>query len=369
MSKEKKAAAKDTKESPAQPSAADQAKARLEKLEAFKDQMAKKYGNEVIQDGATKKDIKVNVVSTGAVSLDYPLGVGGLAKGRVVEIYGPEASGKTTLTLQVIAQAQKKGGICGFVDAEQALDVSYAKKVGVKFDETFQHASPTSGENALQIVREMCESGAFDVIVVDSVAALVPQKELDGEIEDNNMGLQARMMSKALRVLTPLAQKNDVLIIFINQIREKIGVMFGSPETTTGGNALKFYASTRLRVRKSMKKEDELSVKIDGVDYSGYKMVVKIVKNKFNSPQEDIELPILYGYGIDTAFDVFSAGLATKVIELSGRTHTFNPTGKAEDGVVLGTSSAQALEKLRTDSQLKTKIDKEIRKRLLSGRE
>lgn len=335
-------------------SAAELKAERLAKLKTFQAAMEKKYGDEVLQNGGEKKEIKVDTISTGAVSLDVALGVGGLPKGRVVEIYGPEASGKTTLTLQVIAQAQRKGEICGFVDAEQALDVSYAKKLGVKFDETLNIASPESGEQALQIAREMCESGAFSVVVIDSVAALVPQKELEGEQEDNNMGLQARMMSKALRVITPIAKKNNVLVIFINQIREKIGVMYGSPETTTGGNALKFYASVRFRVRKA---SGELSAKIDGKEIPGYKMVVKLVKNKLNSPQEDVELPILYGHGVDSAFDLFSAAIALKVIEITGRTHTFGE-------IKLGSSNAEALEKVRTTPEISKAIEKEVRKQL-----
>lgn len=358
MSKEKEVKAKKTEAAPAaSDSAAELRKAKLAKLKSFETAMEKKYGPELLQNGSTKKEIPVDVISTGSVSLDVALGVGGLPKGRVVEIYGPEASGKTTLTLQVIAEAQAKGGVCGFIDAEQALDVSYAKLLGVKFDETLQVASPTSGENALQIAREMADSGAFDVIVIDSVAALVPQKELEGEQEDNNMGLQARMMSKALRVLTPSVAKNNVLMIFINQIREKIGVMYGSPETTTGGNSLKFYASVRFRVRKQGGKDGEISRKIDGVDRQGYKMIVKTVKNKLNSPQEDVELPIIYGLGVDKAFDIFSAALALDVIEIQGRTHSFN-------GEPFATSSAAALDAVVNDKELLKKIEKAVRSKM-----
>jgi recombination protein RecA len=365
MSKEAvKGKAKEVKEekSTVVMSAADQKKMRLAKLADFESVMLKKYGDEILQNGGVKKEIKVDTITTGAISLDVALGVGGLPKGRVVEIYGPEASGKTTVTLQVIAQAQRQGGICGFVDAEQALDVSYAKLLGVKFDETLQIASPEYGEQALDLVRHMAESGAFDVIVLDSVAALVPKAEIEATegIEKNvAMGLMARNMSKALRILTPIAKQNNVLIIFINQTREKIGVMYGSPETTTGGNSLKFYASVRLRVRKSSEK---ISLKVNGEEKDGYKMVVKIVKNKLNSPQEDVELPIIYGMGIDSNFDLFSAAKALEVIKIAGRTHTF----AAKDGErVLGKSSDEALQMVRSDEALSKEIDKAVRKQML----
>lgn len=352
MSKEK-----EVKKDQPQVSVADLRKEKMAKLATFQSAMAKKYGDEILQDGSTKKEIKVDTVTTGAVSLDVALGVGGLPKGRIVEIYGPEASGKTTVTLQVISNVQKKGGVCGFVDAEQALDVSYAKQLGVKFDETLQVASPEYGEQALDIVREMAESGAFDVIVLDSVAALVPKAELEATegIEKNSaMGLMARNMSKALRILTPIAKQNNVLIIFINQIREKIGVMYGSPETTTSGNSLKFYASVRLRVRKA---SGEIKLKINGEEKTGYKMVVKLVKNKLNSPQEDIELPIIYGHGIDTIFDLFNAAKALEVLQVTGRTYSFKEKA-------IGTSADSALEAVRNDLVLSKEIEKEVRKKL-----
>lgn len=348
MSKEK------VKETEVPASAADAKKEKLAKLAAFQGAMEKKYGNEILQNGEDKKEHQLDIVTTGAVSLDVALGVGGLPRGRIVEIYGPEASGKTTLTLQVLANIQKRGGVVGFVDVEQALDVTYAKQVGIKFDKTFNIASPEYGEQALDVVKDMCLSGAFDAIVLDSVAALVPKKELEGEDFESNgaMGLMARNMSKALRVLTPIAKANNVLIIFINQTREKIGVMYGSPETTTGGNALKFYASVRLRVRKA---SGEINLKVDGVDKPGYKMVVKLVKNKLNSPQEDVELPIIYGMGIDHIFDLFNAAKALEVIVVTGRTHTFKET-------VIEKSNDAALQALRDNKDLAAQIEKEVRK-------
>lgn len=332
-------------------------KEKLAKLTAFETAIGKKYGDEIIQNGADKKDYKIDTVTTGSISLDVALGVGGLPKGRVVEIYGPEASGKTTLTLQIIANIQKRGGICGFVDAEQALDVNYAKQVGVKFDKTFQIASPEYGEQGLDLCREMAESGAFDVIVVDSVAALVPKAELEaaeGFEKNTAMGVMARNMSRALRVLTPIAKQNNVLIIFINQIREKIGILYGSPETTTSGNSLKFYSSVRLRVRKA---SGEISLNVGDKTLPGYKMVVKIVKNKLNSPQEDVEIPIIYGQGVDSIFDLYSASKALEIIQVTGRTHTFKDK-------VLGKSADEALQAVRNDAALAKEIEKEVRKKL-----
>lgn len=357
MSKEKEVKEKKEKAAP-EMSSADLRKEKLAKLASFQAAMEKKYGDEILQNGASKKEHKVDTITTGAVSLDAALGVGGLPKGRIVEVYGPEASGKTTLTLQVISNAQKKGGVCGFVDVEQALDVSYAKQLGVKFDETLQIASPEYGEQALDLVKEMCQSGAFDVIVLDSVASLVPKKELEAEEMESNgaMGLMARNMSKALRILTPLVKQNNVLLIFINQTREKIGVMYGSPETTSGGNALKFYASVRLRVRKA---SGEISLKVDGKDMPGYKMVVKLVKNKLNSPQEDVELPIIYGLGVDAIFDLFNAAKALNVIAVTGRTHSFKDKA-------LATSNDAALQALRDDAALAKEVEKEVRKQLES---
>jgi len=332
-------------------------KEKLSKLAAFEAAVSKKYGDEIIQNGSDKKDLKIDTTTTGSISLDVALGVGGLPKGRVVEIYGPEASGKTTLTLQIIANAQRLGNICGFIDAEQALDVSYAKQVGVKFDKSLQIASPEYGEQGLDLVREMAESGAFDVIVVDSVAALVPKAEIEaseGFEKNTAMGVMARNMSRALRVLTPIAKQNNVLIIFINQLREKIGISYGPTETTTSGNSLKFYSSVRLRVRKA---SGEIELSVGDKKLPGYKMVVKIVKNKLNSPQEDVEIPVIYGHGVDTVFDLYTASKALNVIEVTGRTHTFKEK-------VLGKSADEALQAVRLDSALAKEIEKEVRKKL-----
>lgn len=344
------------------PSAKESKEDKIKQLKSFLDTVAKKHGDsEVMILGNQKRDIKVDVVSTGSVTLDMAIGCGGLPRGRIVEIYGQEASGKTTTTLSVIAKAQESGLFCGFIDAEQALDVGYAKKLGVRFDETLTHVMPNSGEQALQLCKEMVESGIYGVIVVDSVAALTPQKEIDGEIEDNNMGLQARMMSKAMRVLTPAVAKHNVLVIFINQIREKIGVMFGSPETTTGGNALKFYASVRLRTTKQSGKDKQLEVKIPAKKEgdkdetaTGYLMKITIYKNKMAAPHEPIEIPILYGHGIYTPIDLFTAAIEAEVIKVEGRTHTFKDQ-------VLGKSAGDALSAVQTDPKLCKEIEKALK--------
>lgn len=355
MSKDNKAAtpANESKENKA-----DLRKDRLDKLRKFVTEVQTRHkDDELLMIGNEKKGEKVDSVPTGSLSLDVALGVGGYAKGRIMEIYGPEASGKTTLSLQAMANAQKKGGLVGFVDMEQALDVSYATKLGVKFDESMAFCQPESGEQALQIAREMIESGIFDVVVVDSVAALVPQKELDGEIGDQNMGLQARMMGQSLRILGPITKKSNTLLIFINQTREKIGVMHGDPTTTSGGNALKFYASVRLRIRKAGGADGKLAVKIDGIEREGYKLVVKIVKNKLNSPQDDVEIPILFGIGVDSVLDTFSAAKALEVIKVTGRTYSFNDKP-------FGNSAENALEAFRSDSELYKSVEKEVRKKL-----
>lgn len=346
----------ESKKETTEKSQADLKKEKLAKLASFETAMAKKYGEEIIQDGATKKDLKIDTVSTGSVSLDSAIGVGGFPKGRIVEVFGPEASGKTTLALQAIANAQKKGGLCMFIDVEQALDVAYSKLLGVKFDETLKIVSPEFGEQALQIAREAAESGAFDVIVLDSVAALVSEKELDGEMADQSMGLLARMMSKGLRTLVPVVKQNNVLLIFINQNREKIGG-YGNPIIQSGGKALPYAASLRISVRKMSGAPGEISLKIDGVDKPGYVMIVKIVKNKLNSPQEEVNLPIIYGYGIDSIFDLYSAAKLLEVIQVTGRTHTFKEK-------VLGKSADEALQFVRADLALAKEIEKEVRKKL-----
>ncbi|TLM65338.1 MAG: recombinase RecA [Deltaproteobacteria bacterium] len=252
----------------------------------------------------------VQTISTGALSLDIALGVGGVPRGRIIEIYGPESSGKTTLTLHIIAEAQKTGGICAFVDAEHALDVSYARKLGVKTDDLLI-SQPDTGEQALEIAEVLVRSGAIDVLVIDSVAALVPKAEIEGEMGDSHMGLQARLMSQALRKLTATISKSNCCVIFINQIRMKIGVMFGNPETTTGGNALKFYSSVRMDIRR-------IAALKQGEETIGSRTRVKVVKNKVAPPFKEAEFDIMYGTGISWEGDLIDLGVASKLVEKSG---------------------------------------------------
>ena len=271
----------------------------------------KQFGKGAIMRlGNEQEKPEVQVVSTGSIGLDIALGAGGLPRGRVVEIYGPESSGKTTLTLHVIAEAQKMGGICAFIDAEHALDVGYARKLGVRTDDLLV-SQPDNGEQALEIADMLVRSGAIDVVIVDSVAALVPKAEIEGEMGDSHMGLQARLMSQALRKLTGTISKSNTMVIFINQIRMKIGVMFGSPETTTGGNALKFYASVRLDIRR-------IGAIKNGERVVGNRTKVKVVKNKLAPPFREIEFDIMYGEGISREGDVLDLASELNVVEKSG---------------------------------------------------
>ena len=286
-------------------------------LDAALSQIEKAFGKgSSMRMGQDNAHADIEGISTGSLGLDMALGIGGLPRGRIVEIYGPESSGKTTLALSVIAQAQKKGGTCAFIDAEHALDPSYAKKIGVDL-ENLLISQPDAGEQALEIADTLVRSGAIDVLVVDSVAALVPKAELEGEMGDSHMGLQARLMSQALRKLTSTIARSNTLVIFINQIRMKIGVMFGNPETTTGGNALKFYASVRIDIRSIGKIKDK-------EDIIGSQTRVKIVKNKVAPPFKVVDFDIMYGEGISKTGELIDLGVKANVIEKSGAWFAYN---------------------------------------------
>ena len=279
-------------------------------------QIERQFGKgSIMKLGAEGSAVDVRCISTGSLSLDIALGIGGIPRGRVTEIFGPESSGKTTLALEVIAEAQKAGGVAAFVDAEHALDVQYARKLGVQTDDLLV-SQPDYGEQALEITEILVRSGALDVVVIDSVAALVPKAEIDGEMGDSHMGLQARLMSQALRKLTAIISKSHTSVIFINQIRHKIGVMFGNPETTTGGNALKFYASVRLDIRSRG------AIK-DGQDVVGNRTRVKVVKNKIAPPFKEAEFDIMYGKGISRSGDVLDLGVNLNLVEKSGSWYSY----------------------------------------------
>ncbi|MTJ82635.1 MAG: recombinase RecA [Telmatospirillum sp.] len=285
-------------------------------LEAALTQIERAFGKGSVMRMGSHEAVDVEAISTGSLGLDVALGIGGLPRGRIIEIYGPESSGKTTLALHVIAEAQKKNGTCAFVDAEHALDPSYARKLGVNLDELLI-SQPDAGEQALEIADTLVRSGAIDVLVVDSVAALVPRAELEGEMGDSHVGLQARLMSQALRKLTATVSRSNCMVIFINQIRMKIGVMFGSPETTTGGNALKFYASVRLDIRRigSIKDRDEVV---------GNQTRVKVVKNKMAPPFKVVEFDIMYGEGVSKTGELIDLGVKAGVVEKSGAWFSYN---------------------------------------------
>ena len=316
-------------------------------LQAALAQIEKQFGKGTIMrlgEGEVIDDIEV--VSTGSLGLDAALGVGGLPRGRVVEIYGPESSGKTTLTLQVVAEMQKLGGTCAFIDAEHALDIQYAQKLGVNLQELLI-SQPDTGEQALEIVDALVRSSSVDLIVIDSVAALTPKAEIEGEMGDSLPGLQARLMSQALRKLTGVIKKTNTMVIFINQIRMKIGVMFGSPETTTGGNALKFYASVRLDIRRigSIKKGEEVI---------GNETKVKVVKNKVSPPFKTAEFDILYGQGISREGEVIDMGVEAKVLEKSGSWYAYN-------GEKIGQGKDNAREFLKENGDLAMEIENKVR--------
>ena len=309
-------------------------------------QIEKNYGKGSVMKLGQRPAVDVEAIPTGSLGLDLALGIGGLPKGRIIEIFGPESSGKTTLTLHIVAEAQKKGGTCAFIDAEHALDPAYAKKLGVNIDELII-SQPDTGEQALEITDTLVRSGAIDLIVIDSVAALVPKAEIEGEMGDSHMGLQARLMSQALRKLTASISRTNCIIIFINQIRMKIGVMFGSPETTTGGNALKFYASVRLDIRRigSIKDKEEVT---------GSQTKVKVVKNKVSPPFKTAEFDIMYGAGISKGGELIDLGVKLDLIEKSGSWFSYN-------NVRMGQGRENVKQYLLTNPAIFTEIEQKIR--------
>tara|TARA_B100000989_G_scaffold173938_1_gene130428 strand:- start:2185 stop:3252 length:1068 start_codon:yes stop_codon:yes gene_type:complete len=316
-------------------------------LEAALGQIEKAFGKgSVMKLGQTQQSVDIEAVSTGSLGLDIALGIGGLPRGRIIEIYGPESSGKTTLALHVAAEAQKKGGVCAFVDAEHALDPAYAKKLGVDIDELVI-SQPDAGEQALEIADTLVRSGAIDVLVVDSVAALVPRAELEGEMGDTHVGLQARLMSQALRKLTSSISKSNCLVIFINQIRLKIGVMFGNPETTSGGNALKFYASVRLDIRR-------IGAIKDRDDIVGNQTRVKVVKNKVAPPFRVVEFDIMYGEGISKTGELLDLGVNANIVEKAGAWFSYN-------GERIGQGRENAKKFLRENPAVASTIENAVR--------
>ena len=328
----------------------DERQERMKALDAAVGQIEKQFGKgSIMRLGQNNIVAPVEVISTGAISIDYALGIGGVPRGRVIEIFGPESSGKTTLALQVIAEAQRKGGMAAFVDAEHALDAAYAKKLGVDLDNLLV-SQPDNGEQALEIVEVIIRSNSVDVVVVDSVAALVPRAEIEGEMGDAQMGLQARLMSQALRKLTGAVSKSKASLIFINQLREKIGVMFGNPETTTGGRALKFYSSVRIDIRR-------IGAIKDGENVVGGRTRVKVVKNKMAPPFREAEFDIMYGEGVSREGDLIDIAVEHKIIEKSGAWFAYG-------GERLGQGRENVKNFLKENTDLRTAIEEKVRRAL-----
>ena len=310
-------------------------------------QIEKQFGKGTVMKMGDREIVDIPSVSTGSIGLDIALGIGGLPKGRVVEIFGPESSGKTTLTLQAIAECQKAGGTAAFIDAEHALDPNYAEKLGVNVDELLL-SQPDTGEQALEVTDMLVKSGSVDLIVVDSVAALTPRAEIEGDMGDHHVGLQARLMSQALRKITGNIQRSNAMVIFINQIRMKIGVMFGNPETTTGGNALKFYSSVRLDIRR-------IGAVKEGEEVVGNETRVKVVKNKVSPPFKQAEFQIMYGEGINTEGEILELGQKLELVEKSGSWYSYN-------GEKIGQGKVNASKFLKENTKVRDVLVKEIRK-------
>ena len=330
-------------------------KERARTLTAALGQIEKQFGKgSILRLGAKEAIVPVSTISSGSISVDYALGVGGFPRGRICEIFGPESSGKTTIALQVIAEAQKTGGMAAFIDVEHALDPVYAKKLGVDVDNLLV-SQPDFAEQALEITSALITSGSIDVLVVDSVAALVPKSELDGEMGDSHMGVQAPLMSQAMRKLTGIVSKSNTCLIFINQIREKIGVMFGNPETTTGGRALKFYSSVRVDIRR-------IAAIKDGDTVTGNRTKVKVVKNKVAAPFREAEFDIIYGEGVSREGDLLDLGVAQNVVEKSGSWFSYK-------GERIGQGRENVRQFLRENTDIRDRIDVELRKALgLAGK-
>mgnify|MGYP001264321938 FL=1 len=318
---------------------------KTKQLDSALGQIERQFGSGTVMRMGEKRHEKIPAIPTGSLGLDIALGIGGLPRGRIVEIYGPESSGKTTLTLEVIAQCQKLGGTAAFIDAEHALDPIYAEKLGVNVDELLV-SQPDTGEQALEVADIMVSSGGIDILVIDSVAALVPKAEIEGEMGDHHVGLQARLMSQALRKITGNVQKSDTLVIFINQIRHKIGVMFGSPETTAGGNALKFYSSVRMDIRR-------IGTVKDGDEAVGNETRVKVVKNKVSPPFKQAEFQILYNKGINRLGELIDKGADLDIIEKAGAWYSYN-------GEKIGQGKANSIEFLEQNPKLLKAIEKQV---------